>query len=330
MNKSSNKVSFNKSIIIKPAGADCNLGCEYCFYLKKGKLYPEVKKHRMSLEILEELVKQVMESSGRQVGFIWQGGEPTLMGVDFFYKIIELQMKYGKGQTVSNAFQTNGILINEDWAKLLQNYKFLIGLSIDGDAFLHNKFRKTAGGNPTFEKTWENMHILRRFNVDFNILACVTKHNAKRALDVYRFFKEHGVQYIQFIPIVETQANCAAKELGLRLALPSASGQENISPEVTEWSVEPSAYGDFLIKIFNQWIRTDVGSVFIMNFEWALSSWITGTSCVCTFFKNCGRCLVMEHNGDVYSCDHYVYPDYRLGNILETDLGQMVESEKQI
>jgi uncharacterized protein len=319
------------NVIAKPIGPICNLDCQYCFYTEKEALFPKGHNYRMNDEILETFIQKYIKSQQlSQVPFVWQGGEPTLMGLDFYRKVVRLQNKYAHGKQITNSLQTNGTLLDDNWCEFLAHNNFLVGLSLDGPEDIHNYYRVDRKGNSTFQAVMSGLELLKKHQVDFNILACVTKHNAKRSLDVYRFFKEQGVQYIQFIPIVETQANCAAKELGLRLALPSASGQENISSEVTEWSVEPSAYGDFLIKIFNQWVRTDVGTVFIMNFEWALSSWITGISCVCTFSKNCGRCLVIEHNGDVYSCDHYVYPDHRLGDILNTNLEQMVESENQI
>lgn len=304
-------MSFNKSIIIKPAGADCNLDCEYCFYLKKSKLYPEVKKHRMSIEVLEEFIKQVMQSSGRQVGFIWQGGEPTLMGIDFFNKVVEFQMKYGKGQTVSNAFQTNGILLNDDWAKLFYNYKFLIGLSVDGEASVHDHFRRTVGGGPTFEKMWENMNILRRFNVDFNVLGMVNSESAKCPESIYNFFLRNDLNYMQFIPTLEIDDK----------------------GEITDFSVSPGKYGEFLCRLFDVWYddiwRNKADPyIYIRDFDSIMHKMIHGNSTVCIYDNQCGQHVVVEHNGDVYACDFFVEPEWKYGNLMETPIHELVLIDK--
>ncbi len=319
------------NIIAKPIGPVCNLDCRYCFYKEKEALFTKNNNCRMNNEVLETFIRKYIELQPlSEVSFVWQGGEPALMGLDLYREAVRLQKKYAHGKQITNSLQTNGTLLDDDWCEFMARNNFLVGLSIDGPEDIHNYYRVDHSGGPTFEMVMRGLELLKKHGVEFNVLACATKQNAKRPLDVYRFFKEQGVRFIQFIPIVERQPDRAAEELGLRLAAPAAPEQEDTSPQVTEWSVEPAAYGDFLIKVFNEWVRRDVGSVFVMNFEWALASWVNGISPACTFSESCGRCLVMEHNGDVYSCDHYVYPAYRLGNILNDELEEMVESEKQI
>jgi uncharacterized protein len=319
------------NVIAKPIGPVCNLSCKYCFYKEKHALFPKEHNYRVSDEVLEVFIQKYIESQPLSaVPFVWQGGEPTLLGVDFFRKVVRLQNKYARGKQITNSIQTNGTLLDDSWCQFLAKNNFLVGISLDGPQDIHNVYRVDSKGSPTFDAVMCGLECLKKYQVEFNVLCCVAGHNEKKPLDVYHFFKEQGVRYIQFIPVVERHADDTAAELGLRLATPSGINREIVSAEVTDWSVEPSAYGDFLVRIFDEWVRSDVGSVFIMNFEWALSSSVNGTSCACTFSESCGRCLVMEHNGDVYSCDHYVHPDYLLGNILETDLKLMAESENQL
>lgn len=319
------------NVIVKPIGPVCNLNCKYCFYKEKYALFPKDHNYRISDEVLEEFIRSYIESQPLSpVSFIWQGGEPTLLGVDFFRKAVRLQNKYAQSKQITNSLQTNGILLDDSWCEFLVKNNFLVGISLDGPEDIHNVYRVDSKGSPTFDAVMHGLEYLKKYQVKFNVLCCVAAHNVKKPLYIYQFFKEQAVQYIQFIPVVERHADNTAAELGLRLAAPSSSEQKEVSSVVTDWSVEPSAYGDFLIKIFNQWVRSDVGSVFIMNFEWALSCWVNGISYACTFSESCGKCLVMEHNGDVYSCDHYVYPDYRLGNVLNTNLKQIAESQKQL
>jgi len=297
---------FDKSLIIKPAGADCNFDCDYCFYLKKSELYPDVKKHQMSVDVLEEMIKQVMQSSGRQVGFIWQGGEPTLMGLDFFKKVVEFQQKYGKGQIVSNAFQTNGYLLNEDWARLFHQYKFLIGLSIDGEPPVHNRFRRTIGGGSTFEKIWQNMELLRRYDVDFNFLAMVNSESAKYPEKTFNFFLKNNIIYMQFIPIVEYDNK----------------------GEIADFSVSASAYGDFLCRLFDLWYNNGHPNTSVRDFDSLLHKEVRGRSTICIYDNRCGQHVVVEHNGDVYACDFFVEPEWKYGNLMETPIPELVLSEK--
>jgi uncharacterized protein len=319
------------NVIVKPAGPVCNLNCRYCFYTEKEALFDPNHNCRMNYEVLEIFIEKYIKSQPlSEVLFVWQGGEPTLMGLDFYRKAVRLQNKYANGKQIINSLQTNGTMLDDKWCEFMARNSFLVGLSLDGPEDIHNYHRLDRSSKPTFQAVMHGLELMKKHRVEFNILACVTKQNSQRPLDVYDFFKEQDVQYIQFIPIVERQPCATLEKTGLRLAGPPSLHREKEQSEITEWSVGPSAYGEFLIKIFSEWVRCDVGSVFIMNFEWALSSWVSGTSCACTFSENCGRCLAMEHNGDVYSCDHYVYPDYYLGNIINTSLQQMLESEKQI
>ena len=297
---------FDKSIIIKPTGADCNFECDYCFYLKKSALYPEEKKHKMPYDVLEEMIKQVMEASGRQAGFIWQGGEPTLLGIEFFEKVVEFQQKYGKGQVVSNAFQTNGWLLNEDWARLFNRYKFLVGLSLDGPDFVQDRFRKTAGRNPTFERVWNNMEAMRRCNVEFNVLSMVNSLSAQHPEDIYKFFVENNLIYMQFIPILEID------------------GEGNIA----EFSVSPSAYGDFLCRLFDVWYNNGDPFTSIRDFDSLINKEIFGKSTICVYDDKCGQHVVVEHTGDVYACDFFVEPQWRYGNLMKTPVPDLAQSKE--
>jgi uncharacterized protein len=319
------------SVIVKPIGPVCNMDCTYCFYKEKDALFPKDHNYRMRDEILEEFIRRYIESQPMSpVLFVWQGGEPTLLGLDFFRETVRLQKKYIQNKQIINSLQTNGTLLDDSWCEFLAQNNFLVGISIDGPEDIHNVYRMDGKGRPTFDAVMRGLDRLKRHQVEFNALCCVAKHNEEKPLEVYRFFKEQGIRYIQFIPVVERQPDKTSAELGFQLAVPSGTSPEILPVEVTEWSVGPAAYGDFLVRIFDQWVRSDVGSMFIMNFEWALSSWVTGSPYACTFSENCGRCLVMEHNGDLYCCDHYVYPDYCLGNIMNTGLKKMAESDRQV
>ena len=318
-------------IMAKPIGPTCNLRCEYCFYCEKEALFSGEQNFRMSDEILEAYIREniALNSAAPEIPFAWQGGEPTLLGLDFFRKVLELQAKYGNGATITNALQTNGTLLDEEWCRFLAEYKFLVGLSLDGPEDIHDRYRVDRGGKPTFQRVMRALKLMRKHDVAFNILACVPKETSKRPLDVYRFFKEQDAQFIQFIPIVERMPDAKARELGLELATPPSATEKTDTHSVSPWSVEPEAYGDFLITIFDEWVRNDVGSVSVMNFEWALFTWLGNESPVCHFAPRCGRSLIIEHNGDLYSCDHYVYPEYRLGNILDGDIAKIVSLPRQ-
>jgi len=301
----------------KPAGPACNLNCRYCFYTEKNALYRGKNNYRMSEEVLETFIrKYISEQPVDEVEFVWQGGEPTLLGVDFYRRVVRLQKQYSQGKHIKNSLQTNGTLLNDGWCKFLKEHNFLVGLSLDGPAQIHDRYRVDHAGKPTFDAVIRGLRLLKKHDVDFNIMACVAKETAYKFLQVYRFFRDEGVRFIQFMPIIERVADAHGKERGFRLASPAVLDREETNTEVTPWSVSPEAYGTFLSGVFDEWVKHDVGSIFVMNFEWALNSWIGNPSPVCVYANQCGRSVVIEHDGDVYACDHCVYPGYKLGNIL--------------
>jgi uncharacterized protein len=312
-------------IMAKPKGAICNLDCEYCFYLEKEKLYPSAKNWAMPDDVLEKYIKEYIQSQEvPEIIFAWQGGEPTLLGIDFFKKAVQLQKKYADGKKIENTFQTNGILFNDDWCSFFSENNFLIGLSIDGPREIHDKYRVHKGGQPSFDKVMSGLEYLKKHKVEFNTLTCVQKDNAYRSLEVYEFLKEIGSKFMQFIPIVERKSLNEASELNL--VQPSYK-EEAV---VTDWSVEPLQYGKFLMEIFDRWVRNDVGKYFVQIFDVSLGLWHGLGSSLCVFKETCGQALAMEHNGDVYSCDHFVYPENKLGNIMEESLNKIVDSEQQL
>jgi uncharacterized protein len=312
-------------IMTKPIGPICNLDCKYCFYLEKEKLYPKTEKWQMSGEVLERYIRDYIAAQpGDEVHFAWQGGEPTLLGVDFFRAAVELQQRYADGKTVANALQTNGVLIDDAWGEFLAKHSFLVGISIDGPRELHDCYRVDKGHAPTFDRVLRGITKLKQYKVDFNTLTVVHRRNSEHPLEVYRFLKEIGTGFIQFIPIVERKA-AEADDNGLVLIRPAFKS----AAEVTEWSVQPEAYGRFLSRIFDEWVKKDVGRTFVQLFDVALESWMGMDASLCVFRKTCGSALAMEHTGDLYSCDHFVYPENKLGNIMETALEKLVQSPQQ-
>lgn len=315
-------------MLAKPSGPICNLDCHYCFYTEKEALFSGKNHFRMSDEALEGFIRQYIQSQDAQeIPFVWQGGEPTLMGLAFYKRVIELQKKYRKGKRVTNSLQTNGTLLNEEWCQFLAKHDFLVGLSLDGPEHIHDRYRVDRGGQPTFHKVLHALRLLKKYKVNFNVLVCVTKASSEYPLEIYRFFKEEGVEFIQFIPIVERMANNQAKELGLRHATPISMTEEEV--QLTPWTVNPEKYGDFLIAIFDEWVRNDVGIVNVMNFESSLVAWMGLPATVCIFSETCGKAAIIEHNGDVYSCDHYMYPEYKLGNVQSQTFKEMIDSPQQ-
>jgi len=312
-------------IMTKPIGPICNLDCKYCFYLEKEKLYPGTKTWAMPDEVLEQYVQQYIAAQpGDEIHFAWQGGEPTLLGLNFFRRVVDLQQRHAGGKTIANAVQTNGVLIDEAWGEFLAEHRFLVGVSIDGPRDLHDCYRVDKGQAPTFDRVMRGIAKLKQHNVDFNTLTVVHRRNSQHPVEVYRFLKEIGSGFIQFIPIVERRAKSGSSD-GLVLIKPSFGD----AAEVTEWSVEPKAYGTFLSRIFDEWVKKDVGRVFVQLFDVALESWMGMDASLCVFRKTCGSALAMEHTGDLYSCDHFVYPENKLGNIMETALENLVDSPQQ-
>ena len=302
-------------IMTKPRGAICNLDCAYCYFLKKEALYPR-SNFRMSEEVLENFTRQYIQAQRvPKVTFAWQGGEPTLMGLDFFKKAVEYQEVYAQaGMEVENAFQTNGTLLDDSWSAFFKEHHFLVGISIDGPPELHNAYRKDKGGAPTFRKVLSGLEVLKNHDVDFNILTTVHAANTDHPLEVYRFLRDElEAKFIQFIPIVERDHK-KGEQKGNKLTKRSVTGKQ---------------YGQFLISIFDEWVRRDVGEIFVQIFDITLGKWLGEPVGLCIFDETCGLALALEHNGDLYSCDHYVEPQYRLGNILKTDLIRLVNSHKQ-
>ena len=317
--------------MVKPIGPVCNLACKYCFYLEKQNLFPDNEKYKMSDETLEVFVKNYIETNpAQEVGFAWQGGEPTLMGIDFFRKAVELQNKYSNGKKITNAFQTNGIVLDDEWCGFLAENHFLVGISIDGPPEINDSFRVDKSGNSTTEIVVRAIEKMKKAGVTFNSLSCVNRLSGSKPLEVYNFLKSIGVDFMQFIPIVERLPDEEAEKLGIKLATPPNLDEEPEASEVTKWSVQPRQYGNFLNSIFDEWIKQDVGKIFVQIFDVALSAWVGYSPGLCSFAPQCGNALILEHNGDVYSCDHFMYPKYNRGNILEKSLDEIVFSTEQI
>jgi uncharacterized protein len=313
----------------KPIGSRCNLDCSYCFYLEKEKLYTDAGGMRMKPEVLETYIRDYIAAQPAPVvSFAWQGGEPTLLGVEFFRMAVALQAKYAQGKTIENAFQTNGVLLDDEWGEFLAANRFLVGISIDGPAHLHDTYRVDKGGQPTFDRVMAGLQVLKKHKIEFNTLTTVHRKNSQQALEVYQFLRKIGSGYLQFIPIVER--NAASTDNGLWLAPPpDHEDAAALDSQVTEWSVRPAEYGQFLITIFDEWVQHDVGKIFVQQFDAALANWTGHPAGVCIFSENCGRALAVEHNGDLYSCDHYVYPRYKLGNLMNTAIATLVDSPEQ-
>ena len=317
-------------LMTKPIGSKCNLDCTYCFYLEKERLYGDAGNFRMTPEVLETYVRDYIAAQpGPTVSFAWQGGEPTLLGVEFFRQAVALQARYANGKTIENAFQTNGVLLDDEWAQFFVQHGFLVGLSIDGPAHLHDAYRVDRGGRPTFDRVMTGLQLLKKHGVAFNTLTTVHRKNSAHALEVYRFLREIGSGYIQFIPIVERNAATTSEETLWLAPPPDHEDAAALDAQVTPWSVRPAEYGDFLSRIFDEWVQHDVGRVFVQHFDAALANWMGQPAGICVFSANCGRALAVEHNGDVYSCDHYVYPRYKLGNLLNASLASLVDSPTQ-
>ncbi len=321
----------------KPIGPICNLDCKYCFYLEKEKMLradglAPATSWQMSDEVLETYIRQyILSQSTPEVTFAWQGGEPTLLGVPFFRRVTELQKRYSDGRPIHNAIQTNGTLLDDQWCEFLAREQFLVGISIDGPAALHDTYRVDKQQRPTFDMVMHGLELLKAYKVEFNTLTVVNRVNSSDPLTIYRFLKEIGSGFIQFIPLVERHFHSPPHPANGLLQIDLAPPPRKRDPEceVTEWSVRPEQYGRFLVQIFDEWILKDVGAVFVQLFDSALGSWLGEGASLCVFAETCGSALAMEQSGDVYSCDHFVYPDYRLGNILQTNLAELARSQAQ-
>ena len=310
-------------VMLKPAGAHCNLACKYCYYLEKNKLYPTAQRHLMSDEMLEQFTREYIEAQTmNQVLFTWHGGEPLLRSIDFYRKALSLQQKYAGGRRIDNVIQTNGMLLTDEWCEFFAQNHWLVGISIDGPQPDHDHYRLTAAGKPSWKKVMQGIKLLKKHGVEWNAMAVVNAYNANHPLEFYRFFKENGCQFLQFTPIVE---RLTRHEDGSTLA--SLADKDEIS--LSEASVTPEQWGYFLCAIFDEWVRKDVGKIFVEIFDCTLANWMGISPGICAYSKECGHAGVMEHNGDVYSCDHFVFPEYKLGNIRDHSLIDMLYGEQQ-
>ena len=310
-------------VMLKPAGAHCNLACKYCYYLEKNKLYPTALRHLMSDEMLEQFTREYIEAQTmNQVLFTWHGGEPLLRSIDFYRKALSLQQKYAGGRRIDNVIQTNGTLLTDEWCEFFAQNHWLVGISIDGPQPDHDHYRLTAAGKPSWQKVMQGIKLLKKHGVEWNAMAVVNAYNVNHPLEFYRFFKENGCQFLQFTPIVERQTR---HEDGRTLA---SLADKNEIP-LSEASVAPEQWGYFLCAIFDEWVRKDVGKIFVEIFDCTLANWMGISPGICAYSKECGHAGVMEHNGDVYSCDHFVFPEYKLGNIRDHSLIDMLYGEQQ-
>lgn len=309
-------------VMAKPASSKCNIDCSYCFYLEKEKLYPNAGEHwKMDDATLEKYVVQQIEAQDtEQVVFAWQGGEPTLLGVDFFRRAVALQNKYGKSKKIINTLQTNGISLTNEWCDFFKQNNFLIGISIDGPKEFHDTYRKTRSGKATHDKVVEAIRLLKQFNVEFNALTVVSQANARAPQEVYRYLKALGIHYMQFIPLVERKAQQKTKD-GLTLLHPERL--EKVA--LCDWSVDAEQYGLFMSAIFHEWVRKDIGHTWVQLFENTFSLTCKQPSQLCVFSPTCGSAFALESSGDIYACDHYVYPEFKLGNIHQISISEVNE-----
>ena len=310
-------------VMLKPAGAHCNLACKYCYYLEKNNLYQNTHRHLMSDEMLEQFTREYIEAQTMpQVLFTWHGGEPLMRSIDFYRKALALQKKYAHGKQIDNVIQTNGTLLTDEWCEFFAKNHWLVGISIDGPQEYHDHYRVTPAGKPSWEKVMQGISLLKKHRVEWNAMAVVNAYNAEHPLEFYHFFRDNGCQYLQFTPIVE---RLTEHEDGRTLA--SLADDREIP--LADASVTPQQWGNFLCTIFDDWVRHDVGKTFVEIFDCTLANWMGVLPGICAYSKECGHAGVMEHNGDVYSCDHFVFPEYKLGNIREQSLIDMLYGEKQ-
>ena len=310
-------------VMLKPAGAHCNLACKYCYYLEKNNLYQNSHRHLMTDEMLEQFTREYIEAQTMpQVLFTWHGGEPLMRSIDFYKKALELQKKYAHGKQIDNVIQTNGTLLTDEWCEFFAKNHWLVGISIDGPQEYHDHYRVTPAGKPSWEKVMQGIQLLKKHRVEWNAMAVVNAYNAEHPLEFYHFFRDNGCQYLQFTPIVE---RLTEHEDGRTLA--SLADDREIP--LADASVTPQQWGNFLCTIFDDWVRHDVGKMFVEIFDCTLANWMGVLPGICAYSKECGHAGVMEHNGDVYSCDHFVFPEYKLGNIREQSLIDMLYGEKQ-
>jgi uncharacterized protein len=328
-------------VLAKPIGPICNLDCKYCFYLEKEKLYPEERRWRMPDDVLETFIRQYIAAQpGQEVNFAWQGGEPTLLGLDFFRNVLSLQARHAAASESTTRCKPTARCSTTHGVQFLTEQQFVVGLSIDGPRGLHDRYRVDKQQTGTYDAVMRGLKFLRKHGTDFHTLTVVSRANQDRPREVYQFLKDIGAKVLQFIPLVERTPAPADRRIGLDLASPpalqrragsnaSSARRDRSGTFRHEWSVEPVAYGRFLRDIFDVWVRRDVGRTFVQLFEVMLGIWSGMESPLCVFKKRCGTALAMEHNGDVYSCDHFVYPQHRLGNLMNDELASLLTSSQQ-
>lgn len=310
-------------IMLKPVGAHCNMACDYCYYLEKSNLYAQVPRHVMSEELLERFTKEYIESQTmNQVLFTWHGGETMMRPVSFYRKAIEFQKRYANGRQIDNVIQTNGTLLTDEWCEFLKENRWLVGISIDGPQEFHDEYRSTRTGKPTWTKVMQGIRLLKKHGVEWNAMAVVNDFNADYPLDFYHFFKENGCTYLQFAPIVERLVEHAD---GRHLA----HLKDGADAPLADFSITAEQWGTFLCSIFDEWVRHDVGKTYVQLFDATLANWVGVAPGVCILAKECGHAGVMEFNGDIYSCDHFVFPEYKLGNIYHQSIIEMLYGEQQ-
>ncbi len=320
----------------KPVGSQCNIRCAYCYYLDKSLFYPsedgKFKQTLMSDRVLRDYIEQYVAANDAEViTFCWHGGEPLMAGLDFYRRAVKYQKKYARGRRVENALQTNGLLLNQEWCRFFHDNQFLIGISLDGPADVHDAYRRTIGAGPTFTRVMRGIENMTKHRVEFNTLSVVHRHSETRGVELYRFFKSIGSHFMQFIPAVDLLSEQLVPHLGDRHRQIGAH-QATQAPELarlSEWSVSPEGYGRFLCEVYDEWIKADVGSYFIQLFDATLANWYGAPPGLCSSAETCGHALILEHNGDVYSCDHFVYPEYLLGNLRSRPLAEMQSSTEQ-
>ena len=309
-------------VMLKPAGAHCNLACDYCYYTEKLKLYQNSSNHVMSDALLEKFIKEYIESQmTKEVLFTWHGGETFMRPLAFYQRAVELQQRYAWGRQIDNCIQTNGTMITDEWCRFLHDNHWLVGVSIDGPQEFHDEYRRNRMGAPSCVKVMRGIDLLNKYQVEWNAMAVVNDFNADYPLDFYHFFKQIGCHYIQFTPIVE---RISTHPDGRHLA-----AVEEQTTRLADFSITPEQWGRFTCAIFDEWVREDVGEYFIQLFDSTLANWMGEQPGVCSLAKTCGHAGVMEYNGDVYACDHFVFPQYKLGNISSNTLVEMMYSDKQ-
>lgn len=313
-------------VILKPVGSSCNMVCSYCYYRQKSGMGSSCGNNMMSERLLELFIRQFISlQKGDCISIAWHGGEPLLRGIEFYKKAVQLQRKYAEGRQVENSLQTNGLLVDDSWCRFFHENRFLIGLSLDGPEHIHDRYRRDRSGHGTFSRVMRAMRLFQKYNVEFNVLSTINDYSARYPVEIYRFFKEQDIRFMQFIPVVECLSQLPKKGTQARILPPGKRAEELVAP----WSVKPGDYGRFLTAIYDEWIAGDVGRYFVPFFDAVLGNWCKENASLCVIAKECGKSPVLEHDGSFYLCDHYVFSEYRLGNIGKKSISELMLSERQ-